>query len=124
MKGFEVTGMCPFNQDIFSELHFLPSTVTDVPSLTSNCSLDTNEQLSASVSLSVLAVDEPGASGYIPIDEISPLPRAQHVQHRRRTGKKSEVLNEPPFKVQLEAQVAEKNNKKDSTTKTKRNYLR
>jgi hypothetical protein len=77
VKGFEVTGVCPFNQDIFSELHFLPSNVTDIPSLTSNCSLDTNKQLSASVSLSTLAIDEPCTSGYIPMKEISPLPRAQ-----------------------------------------------
>jgi hypothetical protein len=43
MKGIEVTAVCPFNRDIFSELQFLPSTETDVPSLTSNSSLDANE---------------------------------------------------------------------------------
>jgi hypothetical protein len=60
VTGFEVTGVCPFNQDIFSELHFLPSNVTDVPFLTNHCSLEINEHPSTSVSLSTLAIDEPG----------------------------------------------------------------
>jgi len=31
MKGFEVSGICPFNRDIFTDLDFSPSYVTDRP---------------------------------------------------------------------------------------------
>jgi hypothetical protein len=47
----------------------------------------------------------------------------QHVQNRRQTGKKSEVLTESPFKVQLEAQVGEKNKNKKTELQRKRKRI-
>lgn len=130
VKGFEVTGIHPFDKDIFTELDFLPSRVTDIPVNAENAEAASG----SSGSFEVCAVPGPSSGNtdafitdncstfdesetnprttrYVTVQEISPLPKAEYKQKRRRAGKKSEIITSSPFKRRLEMQLADRTSK-------------
>ena len=53
----------------------------------------------------------PRTTRYVTVQEISPLPKAEYKQKRRRAGKKSEIITSSPFKRRLEMQLADRTSK-------------
>jgi hypothetical protein len=129
-KVFEVTTAFPFNRVGFSELDFLPTTVSHLPFLSTCCSPDTSERHSTSVLQAAVAINEfgpslriwstdtgeqfptsvsqattamnvPGTSGYITIYQHFHAHSTVSGQCRRRRRKTSEMLIESLFKAPL-----------------------
>lgn len=126
-RAFEVTGIHPFNPEIFSDEDFAPSEVTfrsenedqsSEPQPTQD--QNDNEEIQAepvdkpgpsgiqhpSIQVHPKSLDKPGPSR-VPPSSISPLPKASSLGKRKRAGKKSEILSSSPFKnAVLEARAA------------------
>ncbi|XP_066600972.1 uncharacterized protein [Prorops nasuta] len=88
-SGFLCTGIMPYNPNVFNNLDYLPSTVTDVPA-------KDKESVESQPSTSSTIVDE--------IHKVSPVPdaSARRITNRRRKAEKSEILTSSPFKKELE----------------------
>ena len=60
-KGFEVSGVFPFNNDIFTDVEFAPSTVTDRPLPQTDCaSIDQKHSKAASADMNATITEETG----------------------------------------------------------------
>ena len=114
--GFSVSGIYPFNPDVFSEEDFLSSYVTDrqlveddVPSVAAGAGVEAPEQNRPTqhpASLSDQCIVAP--------EVISPFPKAAPRKHKggRKNGK-TLVLTDTPIKEQIRATEEERNRKKD-----------
>ncbi|XP_012549673.2 uncharacterized protein LOC105842267 [Bombyx mori] len=203
-SAFRVTGIYPFNNDLFTEADFAPSSVTDMfcptsdtvlqnPSTSSSLGLDHHivsvapvpQELVASASAdlsetqfeisdvsTVAEVHHPSSSplprkpnietdiqkanepshalsdpmdqieefqeqqiipppvlgnisnthkSHIPLINISPLPKATHIQIRRKNASKSEIITNSPFKNMLEEKQKEVDRKSKKIRKPKMN---
>lgn len=131
MKGFKVSGIEPFNRNIFSEDDFLPASVTDQPLGNAENSASENSLPSPQMSLpsnGYVGPDQPSTSAQFTEDEIEnhknqkthttpeqadfsplfvrPLPKAgeRKPSSRGRKKRKSAVLTDTPEKDALEAE--------------------
>jgi len=126
-NSFRCTGIQPFHHEIFSDLDFLGSALTDIPlienqaeqSTTQVCShaATTENELEASTSASALAssklqretprssVNTEEVSDVLKI--LSPLPDAskKRLSVRKRRTLKSEILTSSPFKNELKEKI-------------------
>ena len=86
-SGFEVTGIRPFNRDIFTESDFVAASVTDRPfenANEDNPALEhaaddqiTDDQLVAStLGTSVVQQTIPEPSTHVTLEQVKPMPRA------------------------------------------------
>ncbi|KAJ3666433.1 hypothetical protein Zmor_001875 [Zophobas morio] len=136
-SGFKVSGIYPFNRDIFSDQDFLPSYVTDRPNpnqesanllqpvemTTNTLSPSTSAQAeswsstSASSASTISAIE----SAFSP-EAIRPLPKAQERKNtkQQRKKRKSAILTDTPVKDELEAEQVARANKAE---KPKRNLF-
>jgi hypothetical protein len=118
-SGFLVTGIWPFNTDIFTDEDFLPSAVTDRPlqdnknpenvglsdSHTPNSNLDVSSQPSTPGLTTGHSSSESNLYHASPV-EIRPLPEAAaRREARRRKTRVTTVLTVTPVKIALEAEV-------------------
>lgn len=130
IKGFQTTGIYPFNNEIFSDDDFLPAEVTDVPEED-----QTERPIPAEdvpddqqpASEEVFKEPQPGcsyASFKDAILEASPKPKSDARKNKSQNSKKkvsraqhAEELTSSPFKDQL---IAKEAGKKQNTTSVKR----
>ena len=132
-----MSGIYPFNRDIFSDQDFLPSYVTDRPNpnqesanllqpvemTTNTLSPSTSAQAeswsstSASSASTISAIE----SAFSP-EAIRPLPKAQERKNtkQQRKKRKSAILTDTPVKDELEAEQVARANKAE---KPKRNLF-
>ena len=122
--GFSVSGIYPFNPDVFSDEDFLSSYVTDrqlveddVPSIAAGPSVEAPEQNRptqhpARHSLSPTSSDSDQC--IVAPEVISPFPKAAPRKHKggRKKGK-TLVLTDTPIKEQIRATDEERKRKKD-----------
>lgn len=126
-SGFSVTGIWPFNKDIFTDEDFLPSSVTDRP-FVANVEDGVTENVSTSVNLQTANLEnadilsQPSTSGaqisaiqkclpthHISPEHIRPFPKAgPRKLTRRRNVRVSAILTDTPVKYALEAEAKEK----------------
>lgn len=124
--GFRVSGICPFNEDIFDDSEFLPSSVTDRPpltpqdeithKLTPTCLTDAaNDPLTQSAALASTS-NQP-----VTPEQVCPLPKAgpRKESNRGRKRRKAELLTDTPVKNLLAAERC-KRTKKPAQNETKR----
>jgi hypothetical protein len=116
-SGFLVTGVWPFNRDIFTDENFLPSAVTDRPlqdtenlTRTSECHISNSYlDISYQPSTSGLKTGPSTSQGnlhHVSSVEIRPFPKAEAVKEtRKRKPRVSAVLTDTPVKAALEAEV-------------------
>ena len=122
-NGFRCTGIQPFDRDIFSDLDFLGSALTDIPQIENQadqsttqvcCHAAANEnEPEPSTSASTLAssmLQRETARSSVNTEEVSdvlkilsPLPEAskKRLSVRKRRTQKSEILMSSPFKNEL-----------------------
>ena len=96
LSGFSSTGIFPQNRNIFEEHEFLPSDVTDRPSLPATVS-DVAETLAPKPAPVQACVSQPSTSHLSPSD-IIPLPKAgmrTNTVQKRKTCK-STILTDTP----------------------------
>jgi hypothetical protein len=116
-SGFLVTGIWPFNRDIFTDDDFLPCAVTDRPlqdsqnlTRTSECHTsdpyaDISNQPSASGLKTGPSASQRNGRHVSPV-EIRPFPKAEASKERqKRKPRVSAVLTDIPVKAALEAEV-------------------
>jgi hypothetical protein len=138
-NGFRCTGIQPFHREIFSDLDFLGSALTDIPlienqeeqSTTQVCShaAATENEPEPSTSTSALAsskLQRKTSRSSVNTEEVSnvlktlsPLPDASKMRLsvRNRRTLKSEILTSSPFKNELKEKI--KNSRKLSKTTKK-----
>jgi len=132
--GFKVTGIYPFNPNVFSDDDFLCSYVTDRPEAPEETTLQPTEQVvnipESSSALDVTATQsqlpEPVASTSTNTDkrtitvtpeEISPFPKAPPRKTKGgRKKAKTRVLTDTPVKEEIRAAVEKKKRKKEVGT--------
>ena len=140
-NGFKCTGIYPFNPNIFTEVDFLPSAMTDITqNIASN--KNNNQDPVAHVSSPVPSTSRafletepvPSTSAADLLNELSPLPdgsRKRLVVRARKT-QRSEILTSSPYKKDAQDRQKSKSSKKDeaktrkgkivkTTLKTKKN---
>ncbi|KAJ4438205.1 hypothetical protein ANN_14144 [Periplaneta americana] len=129
LKGFQCTGIHPLNPNVFTELDYLPSMMTDIAM---NSNVDQNESPTVRPMLPfpdvtsapkasshhetspnrLTPTDRPNDTTVVKetIQQLSPIPDASKKREvsRRRKSERSEVLTSSPYKKYLE----EKNNEK------------
>lgn len=124
IKGFEVTGICPFNEDIFGENEFLGAFVTDRY-------FDQNNDANTSQNAAPNAVStaDPGTStecGFVSPEVIRPFPKAgaRKTNGRGRQKGRTRILTWTPEKQQIEEMLTKRNkNKKTSVQKVTKKIL-
>lgn len=133
--GFEVTGIWPFNPEIFQECDFAPAEVTDRPNpedITERqqahvhtCPLPPSENAAdvnvdstgtKEVSNDPASVDQPCSSSstrFVP-SELRPLPKAgpRKGTNKRSRKRKSEVLTDTPIRAKLAEEETRKSKNK------------
>lgn len=117
-SGFQCTGIVPLNPNIFTNLDFLPSAVTDVPMQSDIQVNNTNKNTVQDLSQQFHVNDkenfdpQPSTSKKIidVINELSPVPNAtaKRATSRRRKAEKSEILTSSPYKNALAESKAAK----------------
>ena len=102
LSGFSSTGIFPQNRNIFEEHEFLPSDVTDRPSLPATVS-DVAETLAPKPAPVQACVSQPSTSHLSPSD-IIPLPKAGPRTNtvQKRNTCKSKILTDTPEKLRLQ----------------------
>ncbi|XP_011696449.1 PREDICTED: uncharacterized protein LOC105455090 [Wasmannia auropunctata] len=129
MSGFQVSGIWPFNRDIFGDEDFLPSAVTDRPipqplesnliETRGNDEDQTEEQQSVHQQCSELE-PQPSTSGinkrhHITPEQIRPFTKAKERKgHTNRRKCKTAILTDTPIKNQLELEANIRNEKKEA----------
>ncbi|XP_076386079.1 uncharacterized protein LOC143264144 [Megachile rotundata] len=135
MAGFQKTGICPFNDNIFSDSDFLTSYVTDRPApINKNTELiiDTEELPTVNANVNECPPDakedenkinknEEGNKTFGP-DEVRPFPKAAARQTTRKPRRKrrSAILTDTPVK---EALKQEKEKIKEKKCPRERNII-
>lgn len=139
VHGFQKTGICPFNEDIFPDWQFLPSETTNLGEDNYNLPSTSGEQSQSSVQEGFssqietsyndeFAKDEQPSQGHeelektaspgnnqdaincsVLISQISPIPQVTSRQKRKRKGGEMGVLNTTPNIDTAKANIADKN---------------
>ncbi|XP_067216924.1 uncharacterized protein [Linepithema humile] len=127
-SGFQCTGIYPYNPNIFTDLDFLPSEITDIPvendPKTGNLlNLPINPSTSSNKLPQPFQAPGPSAEKIKNcIEELSPLPNAaaKRLTSRKRRSEKSAILTSSSYKKTLEEKEnvkLEKSIKKPSSNK-------
>ncbi|KAE8739807.1 hypothetical protein FOCC_FOCC014699 [Frankliniella occidentalis] len=119
-SAFRATGIYPFNRDIFSDLEFVPSSVTENPAPTAT--VNEEEQNDSE------EVDNPGGEAEVENSQlvtprkVRPLPKAKPKETTRKPREKGRcrVATDTPEKREIEAKAAEKRQKEAEKDKKKR----
>ena len=109
-KGFACTGIHPFDSEIFSDLDFLPSRMTDVQH-PGEAREPEVQMMQSQTSGNENPRPVPSDSRCTSIlQKISPLPDAskRRLEGRKRKAQRSEILTSTPFKQQLQAKHDDK----------------
>ncbi|KAB0790097.1 hypothetical protein PPYR_15584 [Photinus pyralis] len=129
-NGFAVTGIWPYNRDIFTDQDFLPAEVTNRPFVT-NTPVDNPVQLNEDAIIMPkerTPSPQPSTSrssksgGHFTPQQIKPFPKAPaRKQQKGRRKRKSEILTDTPVKAALEAEAEMRENRKKKAERTKKN---
>lgn len=128
VKGFEVTGICPFNEDIFKDDEFLSSYVTDRPCPETpigcgNLTSADNQLISADDQTQAPSTSQVAASStFISPEHIRPFPKAAPRKQTITRGKKkgrTRILTDTPEKEEVMASCSKKFVKKRNASKKK-----
>lgn len=139
VKGFQCTGIYPFNPDVFDETDYAPSEVTERNIQTQDAaseedcrgqaSLDLLQGPSSSENKNIASVSTPeppgshlsssdesgsssGSRARVPIEHISPVPKAERSNTtRKRAVGKAEMLTSSPYKEKLRLTLQSKRQK-------------
>lgn len=137
ISGFRATGICPFNDTIFTEGDYLAEVqITDaIPNdATALSQLSVNDTINISSPIDQTANDDETTDSSVAPKDIRPIPKVQPPTRKGKSGK-SAVLTSSPYKKDLEqyciAKEVKKNKqpstderqKKNSVKNTKRNIL-
>ncbi|XP_071635524.1 uncharacterized protein [Temnothorax longispinosus] len=143
-NGFRCTGIQPFDRDIFSDLDFLGSALTDIPLAEDQANQSTTQASSHTVpenetELSTSALPETSATLQMEIPStsanvekvndmlkiLSPLPDAskKRLTVRKRRTQKSQILTSSPYKNELVAKTKDPK-KMPKITKNIKNLLK
>lgn len=102
VKGFEVTGICPVNPNVFSDEDFLASdTLKDSETLEVNSAVQGRNERSPSPNISLQTANKTNVSGKpnISFTELMPIPGPSNTQKKTlRRKQHSEILTSTPFK--------------------------
>ena len=113
VSSFSCTGIFPLNREIFSELDFSPSVITEQPSPVSqsetvndaqNSSLDLPATRPTSLSKPVPGTSTNTSQMTFEPERIRPFPQAGPRKPGRRKKRKSAILTDTPVKSALEAE--------------------
>ena len=105
--GFRVTGIHPFNRDVFDESEFLPSFVTDRPvPIQPALPPISSTQPPDHPGPSTQAPDQPGPSLALSPEEIRPHPKAGPRKTAQKRKRKTMILTDTPVKDDLEREKA------------------
>ncbi|XP_072940122.1 uncharacterized protein [Epargyreus clarus] len=109
-QSFKVTGIEPYDPDVFTEADFLASSVTDkeLPTTAAVIS-EPKPQPSTSHLVEVnRPIDTTEKSSILKaVENISPIPKASDRQTTiNRKRKKSEIISSSPYKLEIEKQMA------------------
>lgn len=114
-SGFKVSGIWPYNPDIFTDEEFLPSYITDRPQETNNLNTITADETNQN-NINELPIQSPSTSqvqtmhthqtydNYVSPEQIRPFPKAgvrttnSKIQRRKR---KSTILTDTPEKEKI-----------------------
>lgn len=139
MSGFRVTGIFPFNRDIFTDADFMPSYVSDRPDpsavttkltpttdTTTTPIVDTQVASTSYTSTPIVSQTYPSTSKscYPTPEELRPLPKAgpRKDNNRGRKRRKSAILTDTPEKLALyEEQQKSKQRKQARDLKLQKN---
>ena len=142
ISGFASCGLWPLNPDIFQDMHFAPSMITDEPNpavpqstqlsvAEANTSRAEGSMTPQSGQPSAIAADQPmtpqaqdptmqqSSHSRLPrnvIADISPLPKAEKSRARKRRVESAELLTGSPYKTMLLNKMC-KTTKPDKTPK-------
>ena len=116
VNGFKASGICPYNDSIFTDVEFAPSMVTernlpvDQPETveTQTASSSTQHQTNGT-ELPALNCPSPADKQQVGVTDISPLPQVSYSGTRKRRAETSEVLTGTPYKNRLLDSVTRKN---------------
>ncbi|XP_047141250.1 uncharacterized protein LOC101238262 [Hydra vulgaris] len=119
VKGFEVSGIFPFNKAIFTDEYFIAAQLTDEPEPVITLAIlddsarnetseptNTNEEAGDSNESNENQLDKiadhPGLSKALQIiSELSPIPRIKNVRSRKRKTEAATVITSSPYKAML-----------------------
>ncbi|CAG4931283.1 unnamed protein product [Parnassius apollo] len=121
-NGFKCTGIYPFNPEIFTDIDFLPSMVTDVMQEVSSKENMAN-QFSVAHSLSPVPSTshalptnepEPSTSSTDILKQLSPFPDASKKRSLKRARKtqRSEIITSSPYKKDVEERQKSRDKKR------------
>lgn len=128
-NGFKCTGIYPFNPEIFTDIDFLPSMMTDVAQEASSKENMSNQPSAAHSSSPVPSTSRalpatepvPSTSSTDLLKQLSPFPDAskKRLVTRARKTQKSEIITSSPYKKDIEERQKSRSNKKDKAKKQK-----
>lgn len=129
-KGFKVTGIYPFDRNVFSEDEFLSSSVTDRPQANNDTNNDSTTSMETSIEIQQAPVslqkdsmdidDFPLSQRLVMPSEIRPPPKAPPRQSSNRRKKTSMILTNSPIKNDICSQIKQRQSKKEEAAKKKK----
>ena len=126
VAGFRCTGIFPYDRNIFTDVDFMPSSVSDRPLSTSGDSIYdvTNAESETLVEVPPTTPGTPSTSGMVPVtvvtpEDIRPFARAapRDKSKKQRKSGKSAIYTDTPVKNAVALESVKKASK--SRTKTK-----
>ena len=114
MRGFEKTGIWPYNPDIFTENDFLTSAVTDRPAPDALDPVEPGNNLAKTPSTSGPEQSSTPVSVPVTPEQVRPYPKAKPrvLSGRGRKKGSTKILTDTPVKRQIEEQEAKRKDKK------------
>ncbi|KAI4471889.1 hypothetical protein MML48_1g14216 [Holotrichia oblita] len=116
VKGFEKTGICPFNRHVFPDYLFAPSETTERPLILA--------EPQRAAATSEPTTDLPSTSFTVSPSVLRPLPREEkRIQNRndKRRGK-TVILTSSPYKKELQDEEEEKRKPQKNINVRSHNY--
>ena len=87
IKGFEVTGIYPFNRNIFTDVEYAPSFVNDRPNPSSTVGEETTGTNPSNQSSNTTGADEIGLCQLLPPVKMMATLRNQTQETKQKNGK-------------------------------------